>query len=779
MSVRKDTGAPTQNKERRSEPDAVQQRAERQALLLDVTSDLIRASEPGELGRRTFEHIRSALGAVVCTNYRFDPKKQRLNLAFVHGIPSEYLEEAQSLELGQEYCGTAAATCLPLVADKQRITSDPRGGLVRQLGATAYACYPLKASDGRLLGTFAVASATRESFTEDEVAWLGTITNFLAQAWERFETEQALRASEERLRLSQEAAGLGHWDVDFAGGTLVWSEQTSKLLGVEPGAPASRALLLSLVHAEDRPRFEEYLARRAQSDFDEARQVEFRIVLQNGTVRWLELQSRVARNSAGMPVRAVGVLRDITARKDAEQTQAHLAAIVTSSADAIIGKTLSSIVTSWNEAAERMFGYSADEIVGQSIRRLIPADRQAEEDMVLTRLARNESIVHFETVGLAKDGRTFDTSVTISPMRDAEGRIIGASKIVRDISERKQAEQSLQASKDSLEFVLDAARLGWWQYDPLHGKTLWDARLKEMFDVPEDQTDIEEFKKRVHPDDLERVWAAVEAALDPVDPEPYATEFRHRKANGEVRWVEAHGLTHFKGTPPERRAVSMVGTAQDITGRKRREEERRQRAEREQLLMREVNHRAKNMLSLVQAIARQTTAREPVDFSERFTERIQALAASQDLLIRNEWHGADVKDLVLAQFAHFADVVGSRITVHGTKLRLNAAAAQAIGLAMHELATNAGKYGALSTDRGRVDVCWATDGDAFTMSWTEREGPPVSPPQRRGFGTTVIASMAKATVGGEVQLDYPPSGLVWQLSCPAANAVERVPIADR
>jgi len=247
--------------ERQRAEDALRRHAKRQALLLEVTSDLIRASEPSELGRMTFEHISSALGAGVCTHYRLDPTGQRLMLVFVHGIPPEHLEAARSLELGQEYCGAAAASGRPLVADKQRIVSDPNGSLVRELGATAYACYPLKASDGRLLGTFAIASATRESFTDDEVVWLGTVTNFLAQAWERLEAELGLRASEERLRLSQEAAGLGHWDFDFAGGTLVWSAQTRKLLGVEPTAPASRTLLLSLVHAEDRQRLDDHLAR--------------------------------------------------------------------------------------------------------------------------------------------------------------------------------------------------------------------------------------------------------------------------------------------------------------------------------------------------------------------------------------------------------------------------------------------------------------------------------------------------------------------------------------
>src|SRR5215469_17268821 len=403
MSLHEDKRVPLGISERRRADDVLHQYVERQAMLLEITSDLIRASEPGELGRRTFEHVKSAFGAVVCTNYRLDPAAQRLRLVFVQGVPPERLAAAQSLELGQEYCGTAAASCQPLVADKLRIASDPNGGLVRELGATAYACYPLKASDGRLLGTFAVASATRESFTEDEVAWLGTITNFLAQAWERFEAEESLRVSEERLRLSQEAAGLGHWDYDFASDTLVWSEQTRKLLGVELTAPASRALLHSLVHPQDRPRLKEHVARGARPDSDHGgRHLEFRIVMPDGALRWLEDQSRVETNAAGIPVRAVGVVRDITAHKNAEEVQARLAAIVTSSADAIVGKTLDGMVTSWNRAAERMFGYSASEMIGQSIRRLVPTDRQAEEDTILARLARSESIERHEMALLAK-----------------------------------------------------------------------------------------------------------------------------------------------------------------------------------------------------------------------------------------------------------------------------------------------------------------------------------------------------------------------------------------
>ncbi len=352
-----------------------------------------------------------------------------------------------------------------------------------------------------------------------------------------------------------------------------------------------------------------------------------------------------------------------------------------------------------------------------------------------------------------------EVDTLMAELRRTAARRQAAEGLLRD------SERQLYASKERLQLALSAAQLGWWQYDPLHRVILVDTRLKEIFDFTSDETPIEEFVKRVHPDDVKRVLADREAALDPTDPKPYAHEYRIRRRNGEVRWVEAHGLAYFEGVGRERRVASFIGTVSDIT-------ERKEREEKEQLLMREINHRAKNMLSVVDAIAHQTATRNPEDFVERFSERIQALSANQDLLVRNEWNGVEIAALVRAQLAHFADLIGSRIAVQGPKLRLNAASAQAIGLALHELATNAGKYGSLSTDRGRVDICWRTGGDALTMSWTERDGPPVSAPRRRGFGTIVMEAMTERSVGGAVQLNYAPSSVIWRLTCPVTNALE-------
>jgi PAS domain S-box-containing protein len=203
--------------------------------------------------------------------------------------------------------------------------------------------------------------------------------------------------------------------------------------------------------------------------------------------------------------------------------------------------------------------------------------------------------------------------------------------------EREQAERALRASKDRLQLCLDAALLGWWQYEPRSGLVSVDRRFKEIFDVTKDPMPIEEIKKLVHPADAERFWVDSEASLDPADPQHSPREYRVQRRNGEVRWVEVRRLACFEGAGGERRCASLVGTVQDITERKKREEERRERQEREHLLMSEINHRAKNMLSVVDAIAHQTATRNPEDFVERFSERIQALSANQDLLVGNEW----------------------------------------------------------------------------------------------------------------------------------------------
>ena len=337
--------------------------------------------------------------------------------------------------------------------------------------------------------------------------------------------------------------------------------------------------------------------------------------------------------------------------------------------------------------------------------------------------------------------------------------------MIEDISARKQAEKQLRENEERFRSSLLHSPLPISLFDDreqiLAVSRSW---LEQSGYSREELPRLEDWTIRAYGERsgevLERIRQII---IVSTEPEARSAELMIRTKDGRER------LWSFVTSPQAPQSDGrrlFVCVAQDETDRKAHEEQIH-------LLMGEISHRARNMLSLVQAIARQTAAREPEGFIERFTERIQALAANQDLLVQNEWHGVDVEDLVRAQLAHFADLVGSRITVHGSPVRLNAAAAQAIGLALHELATNAGKYGALSVDAGCVDVGWRFDSDIFAMSWTERKGPPVSQPKRRGFGSTVIDSMVKQTVNGVVRLDYIPSGVVWNLSCAAANALER------
>jgi PAS domain S-box-containing protein len=206
----------------------------------------------------------------------------------------------------------------------------------------------------------------------------------------------------------------------------------------------------------------------------------------------------------------------------------------------------------------------------------------------------------------------------------------------------------------------------------------------------------------------------------------------------------------------------------DITERKRIEEHVK-------MLMAEVNHRAKNLLAVVQAVAVQTAKHGDTEtFVSRLSERIGGLAAGQDLLVSNRWQGVEVVDLVKAQLAHFQDLIGTRVLLAGPAARLTPDAAQGIGMALHELATNAAKYGALSNSEGRVSITWQVTADTqpiFSMSWQEDGGPKVATPARVGFGQIVIGRMAEAAVQGVAEINYGDTGLSWNLSAPLKNAL--------
>jgi PAS domain S-box-containing protein len=415
-----------------------------------------------------------------------------------------------------------------------------------------------------------------------------------------------------------------------------------------------------------------------------------------------------------------------------------------------------------NQVACRMLGYSADELTTKSFRDTTHPDDLA-ASVARFELMRDGKIDRYDAEKryLCRNGAPVWAKMAVSCVRKGDRSIDYIIAVVEDISTRKRAEEELRNSEEQFRSLLLRSPL------PV---LLWDDReqilavsetwLEETGYSRKELCRLEDWTTRAYPERSAETLKYLRRIISAGPQGRLCEERTIRTKDGRQRlW---RFFPSAVGTESDGRRL-FVSMAYDVTDRKAYEEQIL-------FLMREVNHRAKNMLGLVQAIARQTAARQPEDFIGRFNERIRALAASQDLLVRNKWQGADVKDLIRAQLAHFAD--GSRIAILGPKLRLKATAAQAIGLALHELATNAGKYGALSVDNGRVDVGWRLEGDMFVMSWTERNGPAVSPPERHGFGSTVVDSMVKQSVGGEVKLDYAPSGLVWRLTCPAASTLE-------
>jgi PAS domain S-box-containing protein len=262
--------------------------------------------------------------------------------------------------------------------------------------------------------------------------------------------EEKLRRSEAYLAEAQRLTHTGSWAWRVAGrDALHLSEEWYRIYGFDPenGPPAFQQLL-QRTHPEDRSKWQGAIDRAIarKSDYE----VEFRILLPDATTKYIHTVGHPVLNASGDLVEFVGSTTDITERKRAEQATRLLAAIVESSHDAIVSKSLNGVITSWNKGAERLFGYAAEDAIGQNVTLIIPPERRDEERMIIDQLTRGERVDHFETVRMRKDGSLLDVSLTISPMKDAAGRVVGASKLARDITERKRAEEALRQAQTDL-----------------------------------------------------------------------------------------------------------------------------------------------------------------------------------------------------------------------------------------------------------------------------------------------------------------------------------------
>jgi len=269
---------------------------------------------------------------------------------------------------------------------------------------------------------------------------------FIVDITESKRDQEAINQSRELLTRALAAAHMGYWSWDIPSGRVSWSDNLEQVHALpENSVGGSLEAFLELVHSQDRPGVEAAMRRALAEGTSYA--LEFRIVRPDGGIEWIAGRGEVEMRD-GKAVRMTGLGSNVTARKKAEEEQRLLAAIVSSSEDAIVSKALDGTITSWNRAAERIFGYGADEAVGKSIKLIFPPEKEDDFLTILDRVRRGERVEHYETLRKTKDGRIIEVALTVSPVHDERGDIVGASKIARDVTALKAAERERQRTRD-------------------------------------------------------------------------------------------------------------------------------------------------------------------------------------------------------------------------------------------------------------------------------------------------------------------------------------------
>ncbi len=327
------------------------------------------------------------------------------------------------------------------------------------------------------------------------------------------------------------------------------------------------------------------------------------------------------------------------------------------------------------------------------------------------------------------------------------------AKLERRVAERtaelEASNARLHESERQLRLATEAAEVGIWDVDNVADTLYWPPRVKAMFGIsPDVPVSMADFFAGLHPDDKKAVTSAYEAACDPTRRAVYDVEYRAiGKEDGVIRWVAAKGQGIFD---EDGKCVRVIGTALDVTGRKEAEEQ-------QNLLAREVDHRARNALAVIQSIIRLTRARNVDDYVAAIEGRIKALARAHTLLSDSRWHGADLATLVGEELAPYR--TGDKVSFDGPGISLQPSTAQGLALALHELATNAAKYGALSSVDGKVNLSWRLQPDALIFDWTESGGPQVARPTSRSFGLRVIRASIEQQLNGSAKFTWEPSGV--------------------
>lgn len=369
---------------------------------------------------------------------------------------------------------------------------------------------------------------------------------------------------------------------------------------------------------------------------------------------------------------------------------------------------------------------------------------------------------------VSRDGRVLGTFGTYFRERRAptelERRLVETLSHTAAVAiERHRTRTDQEQQRRLYDRALEAAEMGAWRYDLITHLCRFSPRAQALYGLSEAEFLHDEagVQALIHREDRAAMWAAVTRAAAPDGDGKYEVEYRVARTEGGWRWLRVWGMAEFEGRDTERRAVRLLGASRDITAEK--EAERRQR-----LLLDELNHRVKNNLAIVQSIAAQTLRNqpEPRAFADLFTSRVTALARAHTLLTDAEWRGAALTELVETALKPFGR--GGRadpFCVDGPPVQVAPSTAVTLALVLHELATNAAKYGALSAPEGRVEIRWTTPEPqdlTVALDWRESQGPTVLPPTRKGFGSRLL-SMMSHELGGSAGLTFDPAGVACAL----------------
>jgi PAS domain S-box-containing protein len=598
---------------------------------------------------------------------------------------------------------------------------------------------------------------------------VGGVLIALTDVTRKVRTEQALRASEERYQLAlQAASGVGTWDWDIVADKVYADARYAVFHNVDPERAAQGAPLSEFTKALHPDDFDRLLrsgrtSLKTTSEFLE----EYRLIQADGSVKWVQTRGRVERDAKGWAVRHRGVMVDITGRKRTEQALEAAQADLRIAVDAAgLGRWDHNPQTGerfWDKRCREIYGLPDGVIENppEAFERLVhPDDLPALMDAVRVALdpASDNTINREYRIRRDRDGATRWIE-TFGRAFFHEGQCVRFVGVVSDVTERKEAEADQVLREATMALALDAGNVGTWDFDVRKRHLRWSDRGYDMFGItPGAEVGLDDFYAAMHPEDREATRQALLAAMNPALRADIDVEYRTiGRDDGLERWISAKGRGFFDEAG---RPTRVVGATVDITERKRAELHLR-------LLVNELNHRVKNSLATIQAIAAQTfhAARSLPQALEAFSARIVALAEAHDLLTRENWEGADLLDLLnRLEVLHGGP---ERFAIIGQPVRLSPRMALSLSMVLHELATNAVKYGALSTPQGQVRIAWTVvPGPAqprLVLTWTETGGPPVQPPTRRGFGSRLIERGLAAELSGEARIDFKPDGVVCRI----------------